>query len=119
MLKPNYPVKYSNPLEELIGDLEDRFSDRCEFYGSEMKETLSINDNDWDEAIMKAEKACSTLNIPLRYNFKVIYKATGQGILKDIKLSKLAAYFVAVNSDPENPLVAQLHLIIAKKFHLL
>jgi hypothetical protein len=61
----------------------------------------------FQKAIISAMKACTSLDIPVRYHFKSVFISRDDGIAREYKLSGLACYFITMNADPGYPAVAK------------
>ena len=105
----------SNSWEELV---EEAIYGRCKYYASDIMDILDLEEKSFNEALTKSEKALRVLDFPLKYNFQNIFRATESGIIKDVKLSPLAVYFLTTHADPENAKVARLQLYISKRYRL-
>ena len=100
---------------ELNKIFEDIMSCHCPFYSSELMEALNYDDEDnYQNALRQALRACASLNVPVRYHFQIIYRSSGKGTYKDYKLSHFACYLVTMNADPSNEKVAQAQLYFFK-----
>jgi DNA-damage-inducible protein D len=86
-------------------------------YASEVMDSLGFNDEtELDHSVERALRACISLGFPVRKNFRKVFRSDGKVITHDWKLSGLACYLLAVNSDPANPNVAkaQVYFFIKK-----
>jgi hypothetical protein len=84
-------------------------------YASELTDQLRISEEDFDDAIERAFSACVSLNIPIKDNFKSIFRSFENYVVTDWKLSSLACYLIVINADPANPDVARAQLLFATK----
>lgn len=84
-------------------------------YASELTDKLKISEDDFDEAIERAFSACVSLNIPIKNNFKSVYRSFESYLVTDWKLSSLACYLIVINADPANASVARVQLLFATK----
>lgn len=91
--------------------MEESAMDRCKFYASDLMNALDYDDLEMlGKVICTAERACIALNIPIKHNFKVVYRCDDNGIYRDWKLSYLACYLITINGDPINPSIAKAQL---------
>ena len=96
--------------------IEEALNDRCRFYASDLMEALNIGGEDeFEEIINTAERACLSLNIPVRYHFKAVFRQDEGGLRRDLRLSDLACYLISINGDPANPSVARAQIYFAFK----
>jgi hypothetical protein len=87
-------------------------------YASELKERLNVSDEELEVAIDRAFKACASLGISIRQNFKSVFRTCDDHLLEDWKLSPLACYLLVINADPANERVARMQIHFAtKNFH--
>jgi hypothetical protein len=86
------------------------------YYASDIMEKLGCEQEDEiDNAIQRVVQVCQSLNIPLKRNFKRIYRYDGNKMSTDWKLSSLASYLLMINGNPCNPNVAKAQLFFAVK----
>ena len=62
------------------------------------------------KAVERAMKICSTMNLPVRENFKKTYIYKDDQLQYDWRLSSLGKKLVLLNSDPSNLFVAKLQM---------
>jgi hypothetical protein len=111
-------IKLYDPFAEVewINRIENLLSGRCRFYASDLMEALDMDDiEEMSDAVTAAERACIALDIPIKFNFKKIFRVDENGIYEDWKLSHLACYLITINSDPVNPSVARAQIFFASK----
>ncbi|MCE3280081.1 MAG: hypothetical protein K0S44_2272 [Bacteroidetes bacterium] len=84
-------------------------------YASELIERLSVTEEDLDAAIERAFKACSSLNISIKQNFKSVFRTCEDHLVTDWRLSPLACYLIVINADPSNEQVARMQIHFATK----
>ncbi|HET6992438.1 MAG TPA: hypothetical protein VFJ43_13980, partial [Bacteroidia bacterium] len=65
-------------------------------------------------AVKRSMELCMTAGLPVKANFKRIYKSCPDGIHFDWKLSVLAYYLVKLNGDTCNHHVAELQIHLLK-----
>lgn len=96
--------------------LEESLMDKCKFYATDLMEALEYDDfESIEEVICIAERACMSLNIPIKNNFKMVFRSDERGIFRDWKLSYLACYLITINGDPINPSIAKAQLFFASR----
>lgn len=76
------------------------------WWASDLMRLLGYGDATHFKPILRAQKACLTLNIPLDDNFIYTDRKSEKEVFKDYKLSRFACYLVAMNSDSSKPQVA-------------
>ena len=84
-------------------------------YASELAEQLRLGEEALDDAIERAFKACAALSIPIRKNFKSVFRTCDDHLVTDWKLSALACYLIVINADPANHKVARMQVHFATK----
>ncbi|NSL88711.1 hypothetical protein ECE50_017855 [Chitinophaga sp. Mgbs1] len=67
------------------------------------------------EPLDRAMRACTSLQIPVNYNFRKIYCFKDGEMITDWQLSELATYLFMINCNPLNPVVAKAQLIFMMK----
>ena len=94
--------------------LYNAINNRCNFYASDLMDALDIDDiNEFENVILTAERACMALDIPVKHNFRIVYRYDENGLFKDWEMSQLACYLVSINGDPGNPKIAKAQLHFA------
>jgi hypothetical protein len=84
------------------------------YYASDIMEKLGCEEEEEiDSAIQRVVQVCQSLNIPMKRNFKRIYRYDGKKMTTDWKLSSLACYLLMINGNPCNPNVAKAQLFFA------
>lgn len=84
-------------------------------YASELTERLEISEEELDAATERAFKACTSLGISTRQNFKSVFRTCDDHLVTDWKLSPLACYLIVINADPANQRVARMQVHFATK----
>lgn len=84
-------------------------------YASELTDRLKISEEDFEDAMQRAFNACVSLNIPIKTNFKSVFRSFEDYLVTDWKLSSLACYLIIINADPANAAVARVQLLFATK----
>jgi hypothetical protein len=103
---------------ELSLMLRYRSSQRSLCYASELMERFKFSEEEMDNAVERAFKACYSLRIPIGENFRSVFRSGENSLSNDWKLSPLACYLVLINADPGNAEIAHLQLVFAtKKFN--
>jgi DNA-damage-inducible protein D len=94
--------------------LEKAMADRCVYFASDLMASLDYDDRDrFEEAVHKAMQSCATLNIPVRYHFRIVFVSHRNGLYGDYRLSSFACYLITMNADPGYPAVARAQHILA------
>lgn len=88
------------------------------YYASEAADEMGFESYDeLQEAIKRSMKLCETTGLPLRNNFRRIFKSSSMGVVFDWKLSVLAYRLVQLNGDTANNQVARLQIDLVKNFY--
>lgn len=74
-----------------------------------------IDENKFNQSIVRAQQVCTTLNLPLHEHFKKIYRTSENHIYCDYRLSYTAYLLVGINGDVESKKVAQIQMELVKK----
>jgi hypothetical protein len=80
-----------------------------------LTERLKITEKELDEAIERAFKACSSLNISIKHNFKSVFRTCEDHLITDWRLTALACYLIVINADPGNDKVARMQIHFATR----
>jgi hypothetical protein len=85
------------------------------YYASEAADQMGFDTlNELQDAVQRAMDLCQATGLPVRTNFRRIFKASPVGLMYDWKLSTLAYYLVQLNGDSSNPRVARLQMELLK-----
>ena len=84
------------------------------YFVSEIMQSLAIDDNEEIDAILiRAFNTYNILQLPIKLNFKKVFRCDGKMLFSDWKISKLASYLIIINCNPNNVLVAKAQLYFA------
>jgi hypothetical protein len=111
-------IKRLDYLEEvMIGEFFSPLGDMdLLYYASDIMDKLGCEkDEEIDEAIQRVVQVCQSLNIPLKRNFRRIYRYDGFKMITDWKISPLACYLLMINGNPCNPNVAKAQIFFATR----
>ena len=87
------------------------------YYASEAAYEMGFESYDeLQEAIKRSMKLCETTGLPLRNNFRRIFKSSSMGVVFDWKISVLAYRLVQLNGNTANNQVAKLQIDLVKNF---
>lgn len=106
-------LKHLNYLDEMLEfeHIQQCGQVRLTVVASELMEHLGYSDNsDFNSALIRSMEVCTALHIPIRQNFKKIYKFRDHDWVVDWQLSDLAAYLITINGNTCNPNVARAQL---------
>lgn len=67
------------------------------------------------QAIKRATQVCTTMGLPLRENFKTVFRACRGEVIQDWRLSPLAYMLMVINADAANDIIAQAQLEVVKR----
>jgi hypothetical protein len=107
--------QYDNWDNALILMEEQQIPRKYICYASELTDRLQISEKAFDDALERAFNACVSLEIPIKSNFKSVYRSFEDCLITDWKLSSLACYLIIINADPANAAVARIQLLFATK----
>ena len=80
-------------------------------YASDLYPELeSIDEITFNSSLVRAQKVCTTLNLPIHKHFKKIFRTSGKHIYCDYRLSHTAYLLVSINGDVESKKVAQIQI---------
>lgn len=85
-------------------------------YASDLfPELETVDEITFNRGLIRAQKVCATLKLPLHEHFKKVYRTSGNNIYCDYRLSHTAYILVGLNGDVESKKVAQIQLELVKK----
>jgi hypothetical protein len=88
-------------------------------YASEAANEMEFDSMDeLQESVKRAMEICISAKIPLKGNFKRIYKSSVDGLMYDWKLSLLADRLVRISGKSSNPNVAHLTIELIRNEHI-
>ena len=87
---------------------------KLKYYASEVMEKLGYADKeDYTTTLNRTFQICNSLGIPIKQNFRQVYRTNGNKTSVDYKISSIACYLLVINGDPFNPNVAKAQLLFA------
>lgn len=103
----------NSPLEQFIDSLADQnltyyATDLMHLTGCESMDELGV-------ALKRATEVCTCMHIPLRENFKVVFRPQNGEMVQDWRLSPMAYMLMMLNSNAQNDLVAHLQVEMVKR----
>lgn len=103
----------NSPLEKFLDSLADQ---NLTYYASDLLElTGCASMHELSLALKKATEVCNCMHLPLRENFKVVYRSREGEVLQDWRLSPMAYLLLIINSDVNSEVVAQMQVELVKK----
>jgi hypothetical protein len=103
----------NSPLEQFIDNLADQ---NLTYYASDMLQLTGCKSMDeLSMALRRATEVCTCMHIPLRENFKVVFRPQNGELLQDWRLSPMAYMLLVLNSNSQSDLVAQLQVEMVKR----
>jgi hypothetical protein len=106
-------VNLNSPLEQFIDNLADQ---NLAYYASDLLHLTGCeNMNELGTALKRATEVCNCMHIPLRENFKVVFRQQNGELLQDWRLSPMAYMLLVLNSNSQNDLVAHLQVEMVKR----
>lgn len=94
--------------------LENILANQCEFYGSDLKNAMDLQDADVLSAIHNAMLACEVAGEPVCHHFLRVFRYGDGGICLDWMLSRMACCLVVMNADSSHPGVARVQIQMTK-----
>ncbi|AKD05800.1 hypothetical protein PKOR_17890 [Pontibacter korlensis] len=107
-------TRTSTPLENFLDSLADRqltcyASDLLQQHGCETMDELS-------QAVKRATEVCNCMHLPLRENFKPVYRSKNGEVVQDWRLSPMAYMLTVLNADAKTDLVARTQIEMVRRF---
>lgn len=88
-------------------------------YASEAVKEMEFDSlEEMHESVKRAMKLCLAAGVPIKGNFRRVYKSFADGIMYDWKLSLLAYKLVCISGKYSNPNVAFMNIQLIKNEHL-
>jgi len=85
-------------------------------YASDLYPELeSVDEIAFNNSLTRAQKVCTTLNLPVNEHFKKIFRTSGSHIYCDYRLSHTAYILVSINGDVESKKVAQIQMELVER----
>ncbi|WP_439882966.1 hypothetical protein ACSX1A_07310 [Pontibacter sp. MBLB2868] len=100
-----------------LDDFLDSMADRnLTFYASDLLQVTGYESmEELSQALKRATEVCNCMHLPLRENFKVVYRSKAGSVVQDWRLSPMAYLLMVINSNSQNDLVAQLQVEMVKR----
>ena len=110
-------IRQQHERNEYMDALKERMAERnLRYYAQDLVREIGYKHaGELSESVKRAIHVCRTMNIPVKENFKVIYRSTSEGLVIDWKLSSLGYSLVSLNSDPSYRPVAKMQMELLKK----
>ena len=103
----------NSPLEQFIDSLADH---NLTYYASDLMHLTGCKSMDeLGTALKRATEVCNCMHIPLRENFKVVFRPQDGELVQDWRLSPMAYMLMVLNADAHNDLVAHLQVEMVKR----
>lgn len=85
-------------------------------YASDLfPELETVDEITFNRGLIRAQKVCATLNMPIHEHFKKVYRTSGNKIYCDYRLSHTAYLLVGLNGDVESKKVAQIQIELVER----
>lgn len=112
LVKTDHTV-YSQSFSEFVGALVNA---QLRHYASDLFPELDmIDENAFNQGLVRAQQVCTTMNLPLHEHFKRVYRTDGNRIYCDYRLSHTAYLLIGINSDVGSKKVAQIQFELVNK----
>ncbi len=103
-----YLIHYNEFTHSALEEFVDAFlSSHLKCYASEFVIDFDLEELSVHQAVIRAVRACASMNIPPSKHFRKIYLYDEGAIYIDWRLSPYGCYLLLVNCDPSNPLIAK------------
>ena len=103
----------NSSLENFLDSLADK---NLTYYASDLLQLTGCKSMDeLGGALKRATEVCTCMHIPLRENFKVVFRPQNGELVQDWRLSPMAYMLMVLNSDAQNDLVAHLQVEMVKR----
>ena len=100
-------------LEDFLDSIADQ---NLTFYASDLlKLTGCEHMDELSQALKRATEVCNCMHLPLRENFKVVYRSQEGEVVQDWRLSPMAYLLMVINSNSQNDLVANMQVEMVKR----
>ena len=93
---------------------EDGIQTELQYTSGLISEKLGLNEESVAEAVQRAIRACTMMEIPVKENFRCRFNAEGENLHLSWDLSPFACYLTLVNCNPSNPAVAEAQVYFAR-----
>lgn len=100
-------------LDDFIDSLADR---QLTCYASDLLEQRGCeNMSELGQAVKRATEVCHSMHLPLRENFKVVFRSVNGKVVQDWRLSPMAYLLMVLNADPHNEMVARTQVEMVRR----
>jgi len=104
---------YNSPIDDFVNSMADS---KLTFYASELLSCKGCQDmEELRQALKRATEVCTSMHMPLRENFKVVFRSKGGEVVQDWRLSPFAYLLMVINADSHNDLVAHMQVEMVKR----
>lgn len=98
-------------------DFEDSLADSLlTHYATELLEQQGCDNLiELRQAVKRATEVCNCMHLPLRENFKVVYRSRNGEVVQDWRLSPMAYMLMVLNANSSNSFVARTQVEIVQR----
>lgn len=113
MLITREQTQHYSSFDEFIDSLADQ---QLVYYASDLLAQHACHTmQELGMAIKRATEVCHTLHLPLRENFKVVFRSSNGEVVQDWRLSPTAYLLLVLNADSHNDIVARAQLEMVRR----
>jgi alpha-D-ribose 1-methylphosphonate 5-phosphate C-P lyase len=99
-----YQFRENEALKTLQNVIEEQ---GLKYYAYDLYDLMHLNAYDeLENAIARAIEICKTAHLPVRENFRIIFRDIDGDLVQDWKLSSVAYQLIIINGNPANNRVA-------------
>ncbi|WP_347159179.1 hypothetical protein [Pontibacter chitinilyticus] len=102
-----------SPIGDFINSLAES---QLTYYASDLLNDKGCQSmEELSQAIRRATEVCSSMHLPLRENFKVVFRSSQGEVVQDWRLSPMAYMLMVINADSRNNLIARAQVEMVKR----
>ncbi|ARS37745.1 hypothetical protein CA264_06185 [Pontibacter actiniarum] len=101
------------PLDSFLDSLAEK---QLTYYATDLLQQRGCNTMDeLSNAVRRATEVCNSMHLPLRENFKVVYRSRNGEVMQDWRLSPMAYMLMVLNANSQNDLVARMQVEMVRR----
>jgi len=106
-------TQMNTSLESFLDSIANR---NLTFYASDLLQQKGCATmQELGQAVRRATEVCTSMHLPLRDNFKAVFRSRNGEVMQDWRLSPMAYLLTVINADAKNELVAKTQVEIVRR----
>ncbi|MCJ8163610.1 hypothetical protein MKJ04_02075 [Pontibacter sp. E15-1] len=106
-------TRTNSPLDDFVNSMAEN---QLTFYASDLLQERGCDSIiEIELAVRRATEICNSMHLPLRENFKSVFRSRNGEVVQDWRLSPMAYMLMILNADPHHELVARMQVELVRR----